>query len=80
MAYKEGMEHIPFNGLVRDLPVLVLIYDLATDDLVKEIRLNYGDMNDRKYLGRLSFWALTNHHTVETIAVVDAEAEKDKGK
>lgn len=75
--YKEGIENVP---IIRDLPILVIIHDLKKKEVIEEKRLNYNDHEDRKRLGRLTFWAITNHCTVETIAMVDAEAETENGK
>ena len=78
MAYKDGDENVPLRGAPnKDLPMLVLMYDLKTDELVKEIKLNYGDFYDRKHLGRLTFWALSNHCSIETVAMVDADLQKE---
>ena len=61
-------------------PILVIVYDLNNnDEPVKEERLDYGKFEDRKTLGRLTFWAIKNHHSIETIAIADAEAEIKNG-
>ncbi len=79
IEYKRGIENVPLKEVNKNLPILVIIYDLRNDDkVVTEVRLNYGDFEERKYLGRLSFWALTNHCSIETIAISDAEAETIK--
>ena len=76
VEYKQGAENVPLREVNKNLPILVIIYDLHNNDnVVKEVRLNYGNYEDRKYLGRLSFWALTNHCSIETIAIVDADQE-----
>ena len=76
IEYKRGIENVPLKEVNKNLPILVIIYDLRNNDnVVTEVRLNYGDYEERKYLGRLSFWALTNHCSIETIAITDAEAE-----
>ncbi len=76
IEYRKGAENIPLREINKNLPIMVIVYDLRNDDkIVEEKRLNYGDAEDRKWLGRISFWALTNHCSVETIAIVDAEAE-----
>lgn len=80
VEYRKGIENVPLQEVNKDLPILVIIYDLRNNDnVVEEKRLNYGNFEDRKYLGRLSFWALSNHCSIETIAIVDAEAETVKG-
>ena len=78
IEYKRGIENVPLKEVNKNLPILVIIYDLRNNDnVVTEVRLNYGDYEERKYLGRLSFWALTNHCSIETIAIIDAEAERN---
>ena len=77
--YRKGAENIPLKEINKSLPILVLIYDLKENDrLVEEKRIDYGNYEDRKWLGRISFWAYTNHCSVETIAITDAEAETIK--
>lgn len=77
--YRRGAEDIPLRTINKDMPALVIVYDLANgDNVITEKRINYGDAEDRKWLGRITFFALTNHCSVETIAIVDAEAEMIK--
>lgn len=74
--YRRGAENVPLRSINKNMPVLVIVYDLRNEDaIVEEKRINYGDVEDRKWLGRITFWAVTNHCSVETIAIVDAEAE-----
>lgn len=73
VTYKEGSENAPVQ---RSLPILAVVYSLRENDkIVVEKRFNYSDFNDRKALGKLSFWAYSNHCSIETMAVADAEAE-----
>ena len=79
MAYRKGAENVPLKNINKQMPILVIIYDLRNGDrVVEEKRINYGDAEERKWLGRISFWAYENHCSVETIAIVDAEAEISK--
>lgn len=72
--YRNGQENVPTKYIVKDLQVLVLVYDLRNDDApLVEKRINYGDQEDRKWLGRISYWAYTNNCSVETMALSDAE-------
>lgn len=76
--YRKGAENVPLRDINKNLPILVLIYNLKNnDELVTELRLNYGDQEDRKHLGRITYWALTNNCTVETIALSDAEPREE---
>ena len=78
IKYEEGAENAPIQ---RSLPILAIVYDLRNNDnIVVEKRFNYSNFDDRKALGKLSFWAYSNHCSIETIAVVDAEAEIKKGE
>lgn len=77
--YRKGAENVPLREINKSMPVLVVVYNLKDNDaVVEEKRINYGDAEDRKWLGRITFWAVTNHCSVETIAIVDAEAEMTK--
>lgn len=75
MAYRDGIERIPQHISYNEpRPILVMVIDLQNnDEVVVEKRLDYSKLEDRKYLGQLTFWAITNHHSVETMAVSDAE-------
>lgn len=73
VEYKDGVENAPIQ---HNLPILAIVYDLRNKDaVVVEKRFNYSNFEDRKLLGKLSYWAYSNHCSIETIAVIDAEAE-----
>lgn len=73
VEYKEGAEKAPVQHI---LPILAIVYSLRENDkVVVEKRFNYSNFEDRKALGALSYWAYTNHCSIETIAIADAEAE-----
>ncbi len=73
VEYKEGVERSPIQ---HQLPILAIVYSLRENDkVVVEKRFNYSNFEDRKALGALSYWAYTNHCSIETIAIADAEAE-----
>lgn len=74
--YRKGAENVPLQKINTKMMVLVLVYDLLNDDnIVIEEKIDYADYESRKWLGRLSFWCYTNHHSIETISLIDAEAE-----
>lgn len=77
VEYKPGVENI----IVRDkLMIMAIVYSLKENDKVVEEKIfNYSDYNDRKALGALSYWAYKNHCSIETIAMIDAEAEIGEG-
>ena len=82
MIYRKGQENIPLKEIQKaPIHALVLVYNLNDDDaLIVEKRINYSDFEDRKWLGRITHYALTNHCSVETIAVIDAEEETTENK
>ena len=71
--YRKGAENVPLKDINKDMPILVLVYDLGTDKLVEEKRINYGNAEERRWLGRISFWAFTNHCSVETYSISDID-------
>ena len=79
MTYREGAENVPIKDINKHMPILVLIYNLKNDDLVEEKRIDYGKADDRRWLGRMTFWAITNHCSVETMALSDVDLEVKKG-
>lgn len=77
VTYKDGIEAVPVK---RKLPILAIVYSLRENDkVVVEKRFDYSKFEDRKSLGALSFWAYQNHCSIETLAIVDAEAEMENG-
>jgi hypothetical protein len=66
MNNKTGPEFAPIRNYVKDFPITVNIYD-DKDKLVRTEKLNYGNSEDRSWLGKLSYWGWTNGHSVETL-------------
>lgn len=74
VEYRKGAENVSLREINKSMPILVIVYDLSNDDnVVQELRMDYSSVEDRKHLGRITFWAVTNHCAVETIAMIDAE-------
>ncbi len=74
VEYKEGAENAPVQ---HNLPILAIVYSLRENDkVVVEKRFNYSNFEDRKALGKLSYWCYQNHCSIETIALSDAEGEE----
>lgn len=61
----EGPEGIPQLGYVRLFKMMVTVYD-KNDKIVREQEIDYGNYENRKWLGRVTFWACSNGMTVET--------------
>lgn len=73
--YKSGIENLPLRQINTHCPIIVIVTDLETDEIVQTLELDYAKIDDRKWLGRLSFWAIMNSHSVETMSKADAEKE-----
>lgn len=72
--YKKGDENKPLREINTHCPVIVFLIDLQNnDDIVAQFELDYANYADRKRLGRISFWAVSNGHSVETMAKKNAE-------
>ena len=64
---KDGPEFAPLRNFVKTFPIVLTIYN-KDDIVVREEKLDYGNHEHRQWLGKLSFWAWQNGHTVQTEA------------
>lgn len=61
------------QGIVTTLPIMAFVIDLRNDDnVIHQIELDLGKPDDRKYLGKITAWAVLNHYSVETMNKNDA--------
>lgn len=60
----KGPWDVPLREYVNSLPMTITVYD--GDDVIKQEHVDYGNYEHRKFLGRITFWALSNDYTVET--------------
>lgn len=71
--YRKGIENIPLRAPNNHCPIMVFVIDLHNDDAVVEQKeLDLANPEDRKYLGKITFWAVNNGHSIETMSVKDA--------
>ena len=74
--YRRGDENRRLDEINTHCPIYVFLIDLKNnDDVVATFELDYANYADRKRLGRISFWAVQNGHSVETMSKADAEPE-----
>lgn len=59
-----GPESIPLREFVKNFPMLISIYD--GEKLLREETIDYGNPEHRKWLGRVTYWAVSNNYLVET--------------
>lgn len=75
--YKKGVENLPLRQVNTSMPIMVYVINLKNDDeIVQELQLDYASFEDRKHLGRITFWAVSNGHSVETMSLKDAMGEE----
>lgn len=73
---KSGPWDVPLKDYVKVFELMVIITNIATDIVEKEIKINYGNFEDRKWLGRITYWAATNKRIVETMSLEDWKNDK----
>lgn len=57
------------NFLAKITVIKPALTDAEEDKIIDEKVIDYGEYEDRKFLGRISFWAWNNGYIVETMAV-----------
>lgn len=65
-----GPESVPLREYVKHFMMIVTVYD--GDKVIREETIDYGNIEQRRWLGRVTFWACSNGYAVETIAEKDA--------
>ena len=73
LKYKKGIENLPLRQINTSCPILVLVVNLETEEVVQEFKMDYASIEDRKHLGRITFWCVQNKHSVETMALKDVD-------
>ena len=69
-----GPENVPLMSFNKSFIVVVLIYNLKNNDEVIDMRqIDFGSLEDRRWLGKVSFWAWRKGYSVETMSLDDAE-------
>lgn len=61
----------PLKEYVNQFYLRVTVYDGSseTDDIVVEKIIDYGKFEDRKWLGRITFWAAREGYIIQSEAV-----------
>lgn len=62
-----GPWDVPLKEYNNHFLVRLIVYDSDDNELTNKV-LDYGLLDDRKFIGRISFWAYTNGYVVETFA------------
>lgn len=70
---RRGPWDAPLRGFVKEHPVIAVIHDLEHESITYEIKLDLGNPDDKKFLGKITFWATSNGRSVETFNPNDWE-------
>lgn len=66
---RSGPWDVPIRDFVKECKIKVSVLDVKDDDkVIHEVVLEYGNYDDRKFLGKITYWAITNGYVVETAA------------
>jgi hypothetical protein len=68
-----GPESIPLKEYNKFFPLVINIYNLKDDQLIRTEKIDYGNYEHRKWLGRITYFACTNGMSVETMAAKDSD-------
>lgn len=73
---RRGPWDLPLPKYVDKKEIVVLIHDLQKETIEQEFKLDYGSYDDRKFLGKLTYYAINNGRSVETLSVEEWERMK----
>lgn len=68
---RSGPWDTKLGSYIEKQPIVALIHNLEKEIIEHEFQLDLGDSLDKKFLGKISFWAVTNGRSVETISMED---------
>ena len=68
-----GAWDIPLRGYVKEFFIIVRVKDIKSSRYIQEFKVNYSDVEVRKWIGRISYWAWTNKYLIETMSLEDYE-------
>lgn len=60
----KGPWDAPLREYVKNLPLVITVTE--GDTIVNKLEIDYGNYNHRKWLGKLTYWAVTNGYSVTT--------------
>lgn len=66
-----GPESVPLRSFISSFKAIVLVRTIKDDILIRKEEIDYGDIEQRKWLGKVSYWAWQNDCYVKTLALKD---------
>ncbi len=71
-----GPEDMPLDRIYTELWIMVTLIDVKSNRKIRTEKINYGDFNARKWLGKVTFFSVTHGYKVETCAESDYVVEE----
>jgi hypothetical protein len=66
MNNRNGPEFAPLRDFIKSFKIIVTVIDKDDNEIRREV-MDYGKPDDRAWLGKISYWAWSNGHSVETM-------------
>ncbi len=63
MDREAGPEFAPLKEIVREFKITVEISD-SSGKVIRTEEIDYGSRDDKQWLGKLTYWALSNGNTM----------------
>lgn len=71
-----GPEDMPLSKVYTELWIWVVLTDIKSNRKIRGEKINYGSFDARKWLGKVTFYAVTNGYAVTTCAESDYVVEE----
>jgi hypothetical protein len=72
-----GPWDIRLKEFVKEQPVVMLVHNIDRETIEHEFKIDLGNPEDKKFLGRVSFWCVKNGRSVETMSIEDWDKVKE---
>ena len=66
-----GPEDMPLKSYIKNHPLVIILKDVKSGRRIREERINYSNSEERKWLGKITYYATTKGYSVETFAEAD---------
>lgn len=70
-----GPEDMPLRSIVTEFYIMVTLIDIKSNRKIRVEKINYGNAEARRWLGKCTYYALTHGYRVETCAESDYVVE-----
>lgn len=76
MAVPKGPEDLPLKEYVNNHILIILVHDLNKNPdnentIFRKEKINYSEPAERRWLGKITYWASVNGYSVETMSEKD---------